>query len=132
MMDANLMRLMSLEHLLAAAEAEQDSLTRTPLETELIRRINELQDEQELCRYTTEDGTELSDDEIEAMYGATIDGIDNTVALLEVLGKHRVSAKDDLDARLGLAKFAIDLGNQLTDETLTELSVFFNQLAERK
>lgn len=131
-MDANLMRLMSLEHLLAAVEAEQDSLTRTPLETELIRRIEELQDEQELCRYTTEDGTELSDDEIEAMYGATIDNIDNTVALLEILSEHRISNADDLEGRLELAKFGTDLGNQLTDETLTELSVFFNQLAERK
>lgn len=132
MMDANLMRLMSLEHLLAAAAAEQDNLTRTPLETELIRRIEELQDEQELCRYTTEDGTDLSEDDLNTLWDACIGDIDTTVALLEVVGKHRISAKDDLDARLEIAKFATDLGNQLTDETITELSVFFNQLAERK
>lgn len=130
MMDANLMRLMSLEHLLAVAEAEQDSLTRTPLETELIRRINELQDE--TPAFEAEDGTEFGVDELNKLWKACIDDLDNTVALLEVLGKHRISAKDDLDARLELAKFATDLGNQLTDETITELSVFFNQLAERK
>ena len=131
MMDANLMRLMSLDHLLAAAAAEQDSLTRTPLETELIRRIEELQDENRQC-FVTKDGTDLSEDDLNTLWDACIGDIDTTVALLEVVGKHRISAKDDLDARLEIAKFATDLGNQLTDETITELSVFFNQLAERK
>lgn len=131
MMDANLMRLMSLDHLLAAAAAEQDSLTRTPLETELIRRIEELQDEQRQS-FVTEDGTDLSEDDLNTLWAACIDNIDTTVALLEVLSKHRISAKDELDDRLSVGEYGIDLAEKLSDETLTELTVFFNQLAERK
>lgn len=90
-----------------------------------------MQDENRQC-FVTENGTDLSEDDLNTLWDACIDDIDTTVALLEVVGKHRISAKDDLDARLEIAKFATDLGNQLTDETITELSVFFNQLAERK
>lgn len=130
MMDANLMRLMSLEHLLAVAEAEQDSLTRTPLETELIRRINELQDE--TPAFKAEDGTEFGVDELNKLWKACIDDLDNTVALLDILRKHQISLADSLDDLLALAKFGTDLADKLSDETLTELTVFFNQLAERK
>lgn len=130
MMDANLMRLMSLEHLLAAAAAEQDSLTRTPLETELIRRIEELQDE--TPAFEAEDGTEFGVDELNKLWKACIDDLDNTVALLDILRKHQISLADSLDDLLALAKFGTDLADKLSDETLTELTVFFNQLAERK
>jgi hypothetical protein len=104
MMTAQLMKSMDDHHLVASLYAEQDPLTSSAAEIELLTRFEALLDEKddELNEAVGEFAFEAKD--IKALGDALIQNTSNTVALLEAIGQAGIDDPESLKAELDLAK----------------------------
>ena len=104
MMTAQLMKSMDDHHLVASLYAEQDPLTSSAAEIELLTRFEALLDEKddELNEAVGEFAFEAKD--IKALGDALIQNTNNTVALLEAIVEAGIDDTESLKAELDLAK----------------------------
>lgn len=104
MMTAQLMKSMDDHHLVASLYAEQDPLTSSAAEIELLTRFEALLDEKddELNEAVGEFDFEAKD--IKALGDALIQNTSNTVALLEAIAQAGIDDPESLKAELDLAK----------------------------
>ena len=104
MLTAQLMKSMDASHLLAAAHTEHDPLTRTPLETELLDRLEALLDEVDSDLNEAAGEFDFAAKDIKNLGDALILNTDNTVALLKEIGEAGLDSPESLKAELDLAK----------------------------
>lgn len=104
MMTAQLMKSMDDHHLVASLYAEQDPLTSSAAEIELLTRFEALLDEKddEFNEAVGEFDFEAKD--IKALGDALIQNTNNTVALLEAIAEAGIDDPESLKAELDLAK----------------------------
>lgn len=104
MLTPQLMNSMDDAHLVAAVECEINSLTSTPLEIELLGRVEDLleQLDDECVRAAEEYGLDGAD--IRALGEALINDAANSAALLAAIGDAGIDTPDDLAAVIRLAK----------------------------
>lgn len=106
-LDAQTMKLMDDEHLVASARAMFDSLTATDLEVELLKRFERLANviplaaELEAHDLQAEDVVKLLDD--------TVDSVEVTRKLLDVLREHDIDDPEMLRKRLAAVQRMADL-----------------------
>lgn len=120
MLTAQLMKSMDAGHLVASARAEIDPLTSTPLELELLDRLETLLDEQhdnEGIRALTEE-YDLAADDMRAVIESHPASLKDQAALLSLLNDQDIHEPDQLKELLDLAaKFralASDAGDFFT------------------
>lgn len=123
---------MSLPHLLSAAHAEIDSLTSTPLELELLRRVEELAQDVDAAEgfLTLVDEYEIKAEDVRTLIEAHPEAeLTDMAKLLSALNDADIHTVEDLQAILQslsqfreLANDAGDVFNRLADlaETATE------------
>lgn len=104
MMTAQLMHSMDDRHLVASIYAEQDPLTSSAAEIELLARFEALLDEQDEDLKEAADEYELDAKQIKAIGDALILNTDTTVALLSAIGDAGIDDPALLKAELELAK----------------------------
>lgn len=120
MLTAQLMKSMDADHLVASARAEIDPLTSTPLELELLDRLETLLDEQEENKPIAEllDEYEVSTDDMKAVIESHPASLKDQAALLSLLNDQDIHEPDQLKELLDLAaKFralASDAGDFFT------------------
>jgi hypothetical protein len=130
-MRAQLMKSMAIDHLVASARAEIDPLTSTPLELELLDRLETLLDEQEESKPLADllDEYEVSTDDMKAVIESHPASLKDQAALLSLLNDQDLYTPDQLKELLDLAaKFralASDAGESFT--RLHDLVVSLNQ-----
>lgn len=130
-MRAQLMKSMAIDHLVASARAEIDPLTSTPLELELLDRLETLLDEQEESKPLADllDEYEVSTDDMKAVIESHPASLKDQAALLSLLNDQDLYTPDQLKELLDLAaKFralASDAGESST--RLHDLVVSLNQ-----
>lgn len=104
MLTAQLMKAMDDRHLVASIYAEQDPLTSSAAEIELLARFEALLDEKNEDLTEAADEFEFDAKQIKALGDALIQNTDNTVALLEALGDAGIDDPASLKADLDLVK----------------------------
>lgn len=104
MLTAQLMQSMDDRHLVASIYAEQDPLTSSAAEIELLARFEALLDEQNEDLKEAADEYELDAEQIKAIGDALILNTDTTVALLSAIGDAGIDDPALLKAELELAK----------------------------
>jgi hypothetical protein len=106
MLTAKLMKSMDDHHLLASARAEQDPLTSSAAEIELLARFERLLDEASEHKPVAEAVEEFDFEakDIEALGDALIQNTSNTVALLEAIAQAGIDDPESLKADLDLVK----------------------------
>lgn len=104
MLTAQLMNSMDDRHLVASIYAEQDPLTSSAAEIELLARFEALLDEQDEYLKEAADEYELDAKQIKAIGDALILNTDTTVALLSAIGDAGIDDPALLKAELELAK----------------------------
>jgi len=124
MLTAQLMKSMDAGHLVASARAEIDPLTSTPLELELLDRLETLLDEQEENKPIAEllDEYEVSTDDMKAVIESHPASLKDQAALLSLLNDQDIHEPDQLKELLefaakfrALASDAGDLFTRLND-----------------
>lgn len=124
MLTAQLMKSMDADHLVASARAEIDPLTSTPLELELLDRLETLLDEQEENKPIAEllDEYEVSTDDMKAVIESHPASLKDQAALLSLLNDQDIHEPDQLKELLefaakfrALASDAGDLFTRLND-----------------
>lgn len=124
MLTAQLMKSMDAGHLVASARAELDPLTSTPLELELLDRLETLLDEQEENKPIAEllDEYEVSTDDMKAVIESHPASLKDQAALLSLLNDQDIHEPDQLKELLefaakfrALASDAGDLFTRLND-----------------
>lgn len=115
MLTAQLMKSMDDRRLVASIYAEQDPLTSSAAEIELLTRFEALLDEQdgELTEAVAEFDFEAK--HIKALGDALIQSTENTVAMLEVIGEAGFDDPELLKAELELATKFRALANDAGD-----------------
>lgn len=120
MLTAQLMKSMNAGHLVASARAEIDPLTSTPLELELLDRLETLLDEQSTNQPIAEllDEYEVSTDDMKAVIESHPASLKDQAALLSLLNDQDIHEPDQLKELLEFAaKFralASDAGDVFT------------------
>lgn len=120
MLTAQLMKCMDANHLVASARAELDPLTSTPLELELLDRLETLLDEQSANKPIADllDEYEVSTDEMKAVIESHPASLKDQAALLSLLNDQDIHEPDQLKELLEFAaKFrtlASDAGDFFT------------------
>lgn len=118
MLTAQLMASMDDRHLVASIYAEQDPLTSSAAEIELLARFEALLDEKNEDLSEAADEFEFDAEQIKALGDALILDTDNTVALLSAIGDAGIDNPALLTAELELAKkfraLAEDAGDVFT------------------
>lgn len=124
MLTAQLMKSMDADHLVASARAEIDPLTSTPLELELLDRLETLLDEQhdnEGVRALTEE-YDLTADDMRVVIESHPASLKDQAALLSLLNDQDIHEPDQLKELLefaakfrALASDAGDLFTRLND-----------------
>lgn len=120
MLTAQLMKSMDADHLVASARAEIDPLTSTPLELELLDRLETLLDEQHDTQPIADllDEYEVSTDDMEAVINSHPASLKDQAALLSLLNDQGIHEPDQLEELLDFAaKFralASDAGDLFT------------------
>ena len=120
MLTAQLMNCMDADHLVASARAELDPLTSTPLELELLDRLETLLDEQSANQPIADllDEYEVSTDEMKAVIESHPASLKDQAALLSLLNDQDIHEPDQLKELLEFAaKFralASDAGDFFT------------------
>lgn len=104
MLTAQLMKSMDDRHLVASIYAEQDPLTSSAAEIELLERFEALLDEQNEDLKEAADEYELDAKQIKAIGDTLILNTDTTVALLSAIGDAGIDDPALLKAELELAK----------------------------
>lgn len=124
MLTAQLMKSMYTDHLVASARAEIDPLTSTPLELELLDRLETLLDEQEENKPIADllDEYEVSTDDMKAVIESHPASLKDQAALLSLLNDQDIHEPDQLEELLefaakfrALASDAGDLFTRLND-----------------
>ena len=117
MLTAQLMKSMDVEHLLASARTEQDPLTSTPLELELIDRLEALLDEQRDTQPIADliEEHEVSTDDIKAVIESHPAGLKEQAALLSLLNDQDIHEPDQLKELIELADKFRALANDAGD-----------------
>lgn len=124
MLTAQLMKSMDADHLVASARAEIDPLTSTPLELELLDRLETLLDEQSENQPIADllGEYEVSTDDMKAVIESHPTSLKDQAALLSLLNDQDIHEPDQLKELLDLtAKFralandAGDFFTRLTD-----------------
>ena len=128
MLTAQLMKSMDTEHLLASARAEQDPMTSTALELELLDRMETLLDEQRDTQPIADliDEFEVSTDDMKAVIESHLASLKDKAALLSLLNDQDIHEPDQLKELLefaakfrALASDAGDLFTRLNDLVTT-------------
>ena len=104
MLTAQLMKSMDDRHLVASIYAEQDPLTSSAAEIELLARFEALLDEQNEDLKEAADEYELDAKQIKAIGDALILNTDTTVALLSAIGDAGIDDPAMLKADFDLVK----------------------------
>lgn len=104
MLTAQLMQSMDDRHLVASLYAEQDPLTSSAAEIELLARLEALLDERNEDLKEAADEYELDARQISALGGALIQNSHNTVALLEAIAEAGIDDPASLKADFDLVK----------------------------
>lgn len=100
MLDATFLELAEPAHLIAAARAKLDPLTSTPLELELLKRLEDLQGEHAAVE-SYDVLTDFDADELEALayaHGAPITEMTAMLKALEQAGIHNLAQLNELIA----------------------------------
>lgn len=120
MLTAQLMKSMDADHLVVSARAEIDPLTSTPLELELLDRLETLLDEQHDTNPIADllDEYEVSTDDMKAVIESHPASLKDQAALLSLLNDQDIHEPDQLKELLEFAaKFralASDAGDVFT------------------
>lgn len=104
MLTAQLMKSMDDRHLVASIYADQDPLTSSAAEIELLARFEALLDEKNEDLTEAADEFEFDAKQIKALGDALILNTDTTVALLSAIGDAGIDTPETLKAELELAK----------------------------
>jgi len=104
MLTAQLMKSMDDRHLVASIYADQDPLTSSAAEIELLARFEALLDEKNEDLTEAADEFEFDAKQIKALGDALIQNTDNTVALLEAIAEAGIDDPTSLKADLDLVK----------------------------
>lgn len=104
MLTAQLMKLMDDRHLCASIYAEQDPLTSSAAEMELLTRFEALLDEVDGDLNDAVGEFDFTAKDIKNLGDALITDADNTVALLRILAKADINTPESLKADLDLVK----------------------------
>lgn len=124
MLTAQLMKSMDAGHLVASARAEIDPLTSTPLELELLDRLETLLDEAQDNQPIADllDEYEVSTDDMKAVFESHPASLQDQAALLSLLNDQDIHEPDQLKELLefaakfrALASDAGDLFTRLND-----------------
>lgn len=117
MLTAQLMKSMDADRLVASARAEIDPLTSTPLELELLDRLETLLDEQEENKPIAEllDEYEVSTDDMKAVIESHPASLKDQAALLSLLNDQDIHEPDQLKELLDLAAKFRALANDAGD-----------------
>ncbi len=104
MLTPQLMKSMDIDRLVASARAEIGPLTSTPLELELLDRIETLLDEADNQRPIADllDEYEASADDIRALLGSHPASLKDQAALLSLLNDHGIEEPGQLKALIDL------------------------------
>ena len=128
MLTAQLMKSMDADHLVASARAEIDPLTSTPLELELLDRLETLLDEAHDNQPIADllDRYEVSTDDMKAVIESHPASLKDQAALLSLLNDQDIHKPDQLKALLdtsdkfrALANDAGDFFTRLNDLVTT-------------
>lgn len=104
MLTAQLMKSMDDRHLCASIYAEQDPLTSSAAETELLTRFEALLDEVDGDLNEAVGEFDFTAKDIKNLGDALILDTNNTVALLQAIGEAGIDTPESLKADLDLAK----------------------------
>ena len=115
MLTAQLAKSMDDEHLLASARAEQDPLTSSAAEIELLTRFEALLDEVDGDLNEAVAEFDFEAKHIKSLGDALIQSTENTVAILEVIGAAGFDDPELLKAELELAAKFRALANDAGD-----------------
>ncbi|NLX17398.1 MAG: hypothetical protein GXY45_10590 [Ramlibacter sp.] len=130
MLTPSLMQSMSLQHLLAAAHAEIDPLTSTPLEHELLRRLDDMAKYETLIDSAIDNEAVTVDmlDVLDHFCFADGEDLRKALQLHVVLERNDIRNPDALQALIDASTEVRAMADDLTD-TATSIHAIFNRLA---
>lgn len=131
MLTAQLMKSMDADHLVAAARAESDPLTSTPLELELLDRLEALLDEQHKNKPIADliSEYEITDDDVKAVIESHPASSKDQAALLSLLNDEDIHEPDQLKKVLQLLNEFEAVANDVCD-AVSRLSTLITTVQE--